>query len=80
MYFFLSYANYFLTLLAIVIGFTDTSYTVDEGVETLQVDIRIFNIPDNRPLLTSVDLIIETVSGSASKCTEHRLVYLEVYY
>ena len=70
----LPYVNFFLTLLAIVIGFTDTSYTVDEGVGTLQVDIRVFNVPDDQLLAIFVGLVIETVSGSASKCTE--LVYL----
>ena len=72
--------TFFFTLLAIVIGFTDTSYTADEGVGALQVDIRVFNVPDDQPLPIFVDLVIETVSGSASKCTGHRLVYLEVYY
>ncbi len=53
--------------LAIVIGFTNTSYTVDEGVGTLQVGIRVLNPPENLPLPGSVDLVVQTVSGSASR-------------
>ena len=56
--------------LANIIGFTNTSYTINEGIGTLQVDVRVLNPPDDQPLPASVDLVIQTVSGSASKCTE----------
>jgi hypothetical protein len=65
-----------LFCLAIIFGFVDTSYTVNEGVGTLQVDVRVLNVPDDQPLPFSVDLVIQSVSGSASKCTEP--VYLKV--
>ena len=61
---------YLLSCLAIIIGFTNTSYTVDEGIGTLQVDVQVFSPPDDQLLTASVDLVIQTVSGSASKCTE----------
>ena len=56
-------------LFTVVIGFVDTSYTVSEGIGTLQVDVRVRNIPDDQPLpvSNSVDLVIQSVSGSASK-------------
>ena len=62
---------------AIIIGFTTTSYTVDEDIGTLQVDVRVLNSPDDQPLPASVDVVIQSVSGSASKCTEP--VDLEVF-
>ena len=61
---------YLFSCLAIIIGFTNTNYTVDEGIGTLQVDVQVFHVPDNQPLPTSVALVIQTVSGSASKGTE----------
>ena len=64
---------YLLSCLAIIIGFTNTIYTVDEGIGNLQVEIRVLNVPDDQPL---PDLVIQTVSGSASKCTEP--VYLKI--
>ena len=63
--------------LAIIIGFTNTSYTVDEGIGTLQVDVQVPNVPDDQPLPVSVDLVAQSESGSASKCTE--LVDLKVF-
>ena len=62
--------------LAIIIGFTNTSYTVNEGVGNLQVDVQVFNPLDNQLLPATIDFFIQTVSGLASKCTE--LVYLKV--
>ena len=56
--------------LAIVIGFTNTSYTVDEGIGTLQVDVQVFSPPDDQFIQGTTLLVIQTVSGSASKCTE----------
>ena len=56
----------------VIIGFTDTSYTVDESIGTLQVDLQVLNVSDNQPLLASesIDLYIQSISKSASKCTE----------
>ena len=53
--------------LAIIIGFTNTSYTVDEGIGTFQVEVRVFSPPDEQPLQAAVELVIQSVSGSASK-------------
>ena len=61
--------------LAIIIGFANASYTVDETAGTLQVDVQVFSPPDNQPLPPTTYLVIQTVSGSASKCTEP--VYLK---
>ena len=65
MFFMLCYT--ILSCLAIIIGFTNTSYTVDEGIGTLQVDVRVLYVPDDQPLPASVDVVIQSVSGSASK-------------
>ena len=53
--------------LAIIIGFTNTSYTVDEQIGTFQVEVQVFSPPDDQPLQASVELVIQLVSGSASK-------------
>ena len=62
-----SHLSYFNS--AIIIGFTNTSYTVDEGIGTFQVEVQVFSPPDEQPLPGSVELVIQSVSGSASKCT-----------
>ena len=66
-----AYHTYALALysLAIVIGFVDTSYTVNETIGMLKVDVRVFNPPDDLALPATVNLIVEAVSGSASKST-----------
>ena len=50
-----------------MIGFANTSYTVSETVGMLQVDVQVFNLPDDQRLPATVNLVIQTVSGSASK-------------
>ena len=67
MFFMLYYIIF--SCLAIIIGFTNTSYTVDEDVGILQVDLQIFVPPNDQPLQAFVELVIQSVSGSASKCT-----------
>ena len=66
-----------LFYLAIIIGFTNTSYTVNEDIGTLQVKVQVLNVPDEQPLPATVDLVVQSVSGSASKCTEP--VHLKVF-
>ena len=63
--------------IAIIIGFANTSYTVNEAAGTLQVEVQVFSPPDGQPLPATVNLVIQSVSGSASKCTE--LVSLKVF-
>ena len=65
MFFMLCYI--ILSCLAIIIGFTNTSYTVNEDIGTLQVDVRVLNVPDDQPLQTYAFVVIQSVSGSASK-------------
>jgi hypothetical protein len=67
---------YLFTCSGIRIGFTNTNYTVDEGIGILLVDIQVFSVPNEQPLPVIVELVIESVPGSACKCTE--LVYLKV--
>ena len=55
-------------LIAIIIGFTNTSYIVNETVGVLQVNVQVFSSPDDQPLLTTANLVIQTMSGLASKC------------
>ena len=73
--FFMHYVSIF-SCLVIIIGFTNTSYTVNEGVGNLQVDVRVFNPPDDQFVLETILLVIQTVSGSASNCTAK--VYFKV--
>ena len=67
---------YPFTYSAIIIGFTNTSYIVGEGIGTLQVDVRVFNVPDDEPLPAIVELVIQTEPGSASKLVYRASVYL----
>ena len=60
--------------LAIIIGFANTIYTVDEMIGMFEVTVQVFSPPDNQVLPATVDLVIQTVSGSASKYT--KLVYM----
>ena len=53
--------------LAIIIGFEETKCSVNESIGTQKVYVRVFNPPDNQPLLTHVDLVIQTVAGNASE-------------
>lgn len=69
-----SHLSYFNS--AIIIGFTNTSYIVGEGIGTLQVDVRVFNVPDDEPLPAIVELVIQTEPGSASKLVYRASVYL----
>ena len=62
-----------LLSLAIVIGFANTSYTVNETIGMLEVTVQVFSPPDEQTLPATVNLVIQTVSGSASKYT--KLVY-----
>ena len=67
---FLCISVFFIAMHAafIIIGFVDTSYTVDEAVEMLQVDVRVFSPPDNVNLpVRVIYLVIQTLPGSASK-------------
>ena len=40
---------------------------VDESVGTQEVYVRVFNPPDDQPLPTIVDFVIQTVAGNASE-------------
>ena len=40
---------------------------VTESDGTQEVFVRVFNPPDDQPLPTSVDLVIQTVAGNASE-------------
>ena len=53
--------------LAIIIGFEETKYLVNESVGTQEVFVRVFSPLDDQPLPTSVDLVIQTVAGNASE-------------
>ena len=64
-----SKGSYFMFLAAVIIGFEETSHTISESMGILEVYVRVFNLPDDQPLsiVSSVDLVIQTVAGSASK-------------
>ena len=36
----------------------------------MQINVQVFSPPNDQLLPASVNLVIQTVSGSASKCTE----------
>ena len=47
-----------------VIGFEETSYTVDESAGTLDVYVRVISLPSD-PI--NVNLVVQAVDESASK-------------
>ena len=38
-----------------------------DGIISQEVFVRVFNPPDDKPLPTCVDLVIQTVAGNASE-------------
>ena len=50
-----------------MIGFTNMNYNIDEGTGLLQVEVKVYSPLDNQLLPANVNLVIQTVSGSASK-------------
>ena len=47
-----------------IVGF-EQNYTVSEDVGSFQVCFRVFNPPDNQELILSLDLVVDTIEGSA---------------
>ena len=58
----------FPLILAIIIVFTNTNYTVDEGIGTLQVDVQAVNASDGQPPPFFVDLIVLSVLVESICC------------
>ena len=52
---------------ATVIGFTNMNHNIDEATGLLQVEVKVYSPLDNQLLPANVNLVIQTVSGSASK-------------
>ncbi len=48
----------------VIVGF-EQNYTVSEDVGSFQVCFRVFNPPDNQELILSLDLVVDTIEGSA---------------
>ncbi len=48
----------------VALGF-EQNYTVSEGVGSFQACFRVFNPPDNQELTLSLDLVVDTIEGSA---------------
>ena len=69
-YYDVCYSYTLLFLIVITIGFINGSYAVGETAGMIQVLVYVFNPPENlvSPTLI-IDLVIQTVSGSASKYT-----------
>ncbi len=59
----------------VIVGF-EQNYTVSESVGSFQVCFRVFNPPDNQELILSLDLVVDTIEGSAGIVL---LVLLNVY-
>ena len=59
--------TYHFLSLAIIIGFEETKDMVNESVRTQEVYVQVFSPPDDQPLPTRVDLVIQTVAGNASE-------------
>ena len=53
---------------AVIIGFEQTMYTVNESIGMLEVYVTVFNPPVDVELFATVDLTIQTISINASKC------------
>ena len=52
---------------AIIIGFENTTFTVDESVGMFDVYVSVSSPPLDLQLIASIDLVIQTIDGNASK-------------
>ena len=52
----------------IVIGFEETNYTVNESVGALEVYVSVINPPPSWELFATINLGIQSVAITASKC------------
>ena len=62
-----------------IIGFVNISYTVGETAGMLQVDVQVFSPPDDQSLPATVNLVVQTVSESASKYIKLIISSIDVY-
>ena len=60
--------------LAIIIGFENITYTVDESVGMLEVYVSVISPPQEVQLFTAVDLVIQTTAVNASENFYNRLL------
>ena len=58
---------------AIIIGFENITYTVDEAAGMLEVNVRVTNPPIDIPLFTSIEVVIQTRAVNASE--DSNLIY-----
>ena len=59
--------HFYLFFSAVIIGFEQTMYTVNESIGELTVYVSVVNPPVGEELFASVDLLIQTISINASK-------------
>ena len=52
---------------AVTIGFENTTFIVEESVGMFDVFVSVINPPMDVPFFTSIDLVIQTIDGNASK-------------
>ena len=61
---------------AVIIGFENTAFTVDEAVGMFDVYIHVISPPDNIQLFLTVDVVIQTIALNASKDNVHNKIIL----
>ena len=59
---------------AIIIGFENIIYTVDESIGMLEVYVRVISPPEDVQLFAAVDIVIQTTAVNASKNFFNRLL------
>ena len=59
---------------AIIIGFENITYTVDESIGMLEVYVSVISPPEDVQLFASVDIVIQTTAVNASKNFFNRLL------
>ena len=59
---------------AVIIGFENITYTVDESSGMLEVYVRVISPLEDVQLFASVDLVIQTTAVNASKNFHNRLL------
>ena len=52
---------------AIIIGFENTTFTVNESVGMFDVYVHVISPPTDVQLFASIDLVIQSIAGNASK-------------
>ena len=66
--------NFFCSLhfIAVILGF-EQNFTVAEDVGSFEACFRVFNPPDDQEVTFLIDLVVDTIEGTAGELLLHHL-------